>query len=134
MAIFMTLLITLKLLYFVLSDGLPITSVSQPDCPLVNEDDIFDFFERNGTRSSWSRPVKNFSRPIAVTILFSLWSVVQLDEKNQELTTRASTHLYWFDEFRVWNETFPLNCIDSVVLPFGQATKIWTPNICFVNG
>ena len=133
MALFVTTLIMLKL-SFVISDVIPVKNVNKPECPLVNEDDIFDFFERNGTRSSWTRPVRNFSHPIAVSILFLLWSVVQLDEKSQELTTRASTFISWFDEFRVWNETFPLNCIDSVVLPFGQATKIWTPNICFVNG
>ena len=105
----------------------------QTECPLINENDIFDFFERNGTRSSWVRPVRNFSNPIGINFRLSVWGIIQLDEKHQELFVRGGIFITWFDEFRVWNETFPLNCTDTVTLPFGETTKIWTPNIFFIN-
>ena len=106
---------------------------TKPDCPVVTEDDLLDFFDQNGTRSHWSRPVKDYSRPIAITFVLYFWGIVQVDEKNQELSFMASIYLGWQDELRVWNETFPLNCIKYVVLPIGETTRIWTPNLFFLH-
>lgn len=34
------------------------------------------------------------------------------------------------DEFRVWKDDFPYNCVDYVVLP---ATDVWLPDIAQMN-
>ena len=108
-------------------------SSSEENCPLVNELDILRFFRENSTVESWIRPVKNFSQPVAILFDFSLRNIIELDEKNQELYVQGWLYIQWYDEFRIWNNTFPLNCIDTVAMPFGHDTKVWTPNIFFSN-
>ena len=103
------------------------------DCPLVSETEIFEFFKRNGTRTHWTRPVRNFSDPVAITFELYVRSIVLLDEKHQEMFVRGSLFFTWKDEFRIWNNSYLLNCIDTVTLPFGEETNIWTPNIFFSN-
>ena len=108
-------------------------TLSEKKCPLVNELDILRFFGENSTMESWVRPVKNFSQPVAVSISFTFRNIIEVAEKNQEFYVQGYVYLTWFDEFRIWNDTFPLHCIDTVVMPFGHNTKIWTPNIFFSN-
>ena len=103
------------------------------NCPVVTEVDIYDYFQRNGTPSLWVRPVKDFNKPVEINIEFYVRNLVGLDEKNQELFIRGAMFLSWVDEFRAWNTTFPLNCMDTVSLPFGKDTNIWTPSIFFSN-
>ena len=102
-------------------------------CPVVNEIDIFNFFQRNGTPSRWTRPVKDFTTSVGITFELAIRSIVQLDQKNQEIFIRGSIFMFWQDEYRIWNDTFPLNCVDTVTMPFGEETNIWTPNLFFSN-
>ena len=122
----------LTVLIFLLSLTTGLVSTQQA-CPVVNENDILKFFNQNSAGSSWIRPVKNFNESVGLMIDLSVRNVVDLDERKQELYIRGYIYLQWYDQFRVWNNTFPLNCMDTVSLPFGKDTKIWTPSIMFSN-
>ena len=116
-----------------LSTHQPVLQETASECENVTEIDIFNFFERNAPTSHWIRPVKRFRSSIGVTMELSIRSILGLDVLNQELFLTGFFFLTWTDEFRIWNTTSPLNCVDTVSLEFGVNTKIWTPDICFYN-
>ena len=102
-------------------------------CENITEVDIYHFFELNAPPSHWIRPVKSFGKSVAVYMELSIRSILALDAVNQELFLTGFLYLSWMDEFRIWNTTSPLNCVDTVSLEFGANSKIWTPDICFFN-
>ena len=110
---------------------LPTTSTME--CENVTEIDIYNFFEQQSPPSQWIRPVKKFNKSISVYMELSIRSIIGLDALNQELFLTGFLFMTWTDEFRIWNTTSPLNCVDTVSLEFGENTKIWAPDICFYN-
>lgn len=50
-----------------------------------------------------SRPVENFHLPLEVDFSISLRQIIQVDEKNQLITTNLWRTLFWTDEFLQWD-------------------------------
>ena len=109
------------------------SQTEEMDCGNVTEIDIYNFFEQHAPPSHWIRPVKSQNKPVPVNMELAIRSILGLNVLNQELFLTGSVFISWTDEFRIWNTTFPLNCVDTVTLEFGVNTKIWIPDICFFN-
>ncbi|KAK6326858.1 hypothetical protein J4Q44_G00025030, partial [Coregonus suidteri] len=51
------------------------------------------------------RPVANDSLPLTVRFSYTLLQVMDVDEKNQILTTNAWLQMQWFDHYLQWNQS-----------------------------
>jgi len=76
-----------------------------------------------------NRPVLNESSPIVITFGVTLQQIVDLDEKNQLLTTCMWFNLVWTDYQLAWN-TSEYGGVDSVVI---QPRNLWIPDILLYN-
>ncbi|KAL7858011.1 hypothetical protein AOLI_G00181130, partial [Acnodon oligacanthus] len=75
------------------------------------------------------RPVYNDSQSLTVHFSFSLMQIMDVDEKNQVLTTNIWLQLYWVDYYLQWNTTdYP--GVTNVRFPDNQ---IWRPDILLYN-
>ncbi|KAG7327255.1 hypothetical protein KOW79_008861 [Hemibagrus wyckioides] len=75
------------------------------------------------------RPVFNDTQSLTVNFSFSLMQIMDVDEKNQVLTTNIWLQLYWFDHYLKWNVSeYP--GVTSVRFPDSQ---IWKPDILLYN-
>ncbi|XP_053741537.1 neuronal acetylcholine receptor subunit alpha-7 [Synchiropus splendidus] len=75
------------------------------------------------------RPVNNDSDSLTVHFSFSLMQIMDVDEKNQVLTTNIWLQLYWKDYYLQWNTTeYP--GVSHVRFPDSQ---IWRPDILLYN-
>jgi len=75
------------------------------------------------------RPAKNYSQPVQVRFDLALRAVVDLEEKNQVLTTSVWIRIYWTDENLVWDPKNYSNIKSANFLP----SEIWTPDIVLYN-
>ncbi|XP_053133372.1 neuronal acetylcholine receptor subunit alpha-7-like isoform X2 [Hemicordylus capensis] len=75
------------------------------------------------------RPVGDDAQPITVHFTLSLMQIMDVDEKNQVLTTNVWLQMYWYDHYLRWNETeYP----GVKTLRF-SADQVWTPDILLYN-
>ncbi|XP_069078457.1 neuronal acetylcholine receptor subunit alpha-7 isoform X1 [Pleurodeles waltl] len=75
------------------------------------------------------RPVANDSHPLTVTFGLSLMQIMDVDEKNQVLTTNVWLQMYWTDYYLQWDVAdYP--GVKNVRFPDGQ---IWKPDILLYN-
>ncbi|XP_062849142.1 neuronal acetylcholine receptor subunit alpha-7 [Trichomycterus rosablanca] len=75
------------------------------------------------------RPVHNDSHSLTVHLSFSLMQIMDVDEKNQVLTTNIWLHLYWVDYYLQWNMSdYP--GVTNVRFP---DSLIWRPDILLYN-
>ncbi|XP_034031530.1 neuronal acetylcholine receptor subunit alpha-7-like [Thalassophryne amazonica] len=75
------------------------------------------------------RPVGNDSHSLTVQFSFSLLQIMDVDEKNQVLTTNIWLQLYWTDYYLQWNMSdYP--GVTNVRFPDYQ---IWRPDILLYN-
>ncbi|XP_020774809.1 neuronal acetylcholine receptor subunit alpha-7 [Boleophthalmus pectinirostris] len=75
------------------------------------------------------RPVYNDSHSLTVHFSFSLLQIMDVDEKNQVLTTNIWLQLYWTDFYLQWNVSeYP--GVTNVRFPDNQ---IWRPDILLYN-
>ncbi|XP_030630769.1 neuronal acetylcholine receptor subunit alpha-7 [Chanos chanos] len=75
------------------------------------------------------RPVYNDSHSLTVHFSFSLMQIMDVDEKNQVLTTNIWLQLYWNDHYLQWNPSeYP--GVTTVRFP---ANQIWKPDILLYN-
>ncbi|XP_038861022.1 neuronal acetylcholine receptor subunit alpha-7-like [Salvelinus namaycush] len=75
------------------------------------------------------RPVFNDTHSLTVNFSFSLMQIMDVDEKNQVLTTNIWLQLYWNDYYLQWNQSeYP--GVDNVRFPDSQ---IWKPDILLYN-
>ncbi|XP_078139244.1 neuronal acetylcholine receptor subunit alpha-7 [Centroberyx gerrardi] len=75
------------------------------------------------------RPVSNDSHSLTVHFSFSLLQIMDVDEKNQVLTTNIWLQLYWTDFYLQWNMSeYP--GVTNVRFPDSQ---IWRPDILLYN-
>ncbi|XP_035521631.1 neuronal acetylcholine receptor subunit alpha-7-like [Morone saxatilis] len=75
------------------------------------------------------RPVNNDSNSLTVHFSFSLLQIMDVDEKNQVLTTNIWLQLYWTDFYLQWNiSDYP--GVTNVRFPDSQ---IWRPDILLYN-
>uniref|UniRef100_A0A6Q2ZME7 Neuronal acetylcholine receptor subunit alpha-7 n=1 Tax=Esox lucius TaxID=8010 RepID=A0A6Q2ZME7_ESOLU len=75
------------------------------------------------------RPVFNDTHSLTVKFSFSLMQIMDVDEKNQVLTTNIWLQLYWNDYYLQWNQSdYP--GVTKVRFPDSQ---IWKPDILLYN-
>ncbi|KAG7324123.1 hypothetical protein KOW79_012139 [Hemibagrus wyckioides] len=79
--------------------------------------------------NSLERPVYNDSHSLTVHFSLSLMQIMDVDEKNQVLTTNIWLQLYWVDYYLQWNlSDYP--GVSNVRFPDHQ---IWKPDILLYN-
>ncbi|KFD50564.1 hypothetical protein M514_08513, partial [Trichuris suis] len=76
-----------------------------------------------------ARPVKNASEVLVINFGASLIRIIDVDEKNQVLTTNLWLEMQWTDSKLVWNPT-KYGGIKKLHIP---ADFIWTPDILLYN-
>ncbi|XP_063105914.1 neuronal acetylcholine receptor subunit alpha-7 isoform X1 [Cavia porcellus] len=75
------------------------------------------------------RPVANDSLPLTVVFSLSLLQIMDVDEKNQVLTTNIWLQMSWTDHYLQWNMSeYP--GVKTLRFPDGQ---IWKPDILLYN-
>ncbi|XP_030762373.1 neuronal acetylcholine receptor subunit alpha-7-like isoform X3 [Sitophilus oryzae] len=75
------------------------------------------------------RPVANESEPLEVKFGLTLQQIIDVDEKNQILTTNAWLNLEWTDYNLRWNETEYGGVKDLRITP----NKLWKPDVLMYN-
>ncbi|XP_078688827.1 neuronal acetylcholine receptor subunit alpha-10-like isoform X3 [Branchiostoma floridae x Branchiostoma belcheri] len=95
-------------------------SRNKPDILRLHE----DLFETSGYNSN-VRPVRDYRRPINVTLDLALAHIIDLDEKDQILTVDIWLRMKWTDEFLTWNVS-EYGGIESVTT---RAERIWRPDL-----
>uniref|UniRef100_A0A3Q2ZJ76 Neuronal acetylcholine receptor subunit alpha-7-like n=1 Tax=Kryptolebias marmoratus TaxID=37003 RepID=A0A3Q2ZJ76_KRYMA len=75
------------------------------------------------------RPVANDSHTLTVQFSFILMQVMDVDEKNQILTTNAWLQMQWYDHYLQWNQSeYP-----GVKNLRFTSDQVWTPDILLYN-
>ncbi|KAM6967460.1 neuronal acetylcholine receptor subunit alpha-7-like [Aplochiton taeniatus] len=75
------------------------------------------------------RPVANDSQPLTVRFSYTLIQVMDVDEKNQVLTTNAWLQMQWYDHYLQWNQSeYP-----GVKNLRFTTDQVWTPDILLYN-
>ncbi|XP_034408980.1 neuronal acetylcholine receptor subunit alpha-7-like isoform X4 [Cyclopterus lumpus] len=75
------------------------------------------------------RPVANDSQSLIVQFSFTLMQVMDVDEKNQILTTNAWLQMQWYDHYLQWNQSeYP-----GVKNLRFTTDQVWTPDILLYN-
>ena len=41
--------------------------------------------------------------------------------------------MFWRDDYRIWEDIFPLNCVERITIPHGVDTGIWLPDTAIVT-
>ncbi|XP_058796568.1 neuronal acetylcholine receptor subunit alpha-7 isoform X2 [Phymastichus coffea] len=75
------------------------------------------------------RPVENESEPLQVKFGITLQQIIDVDEKNQILTTNAWLKLEWTDYNLQWNESEYGGVKDLRITP----SKLWKPDVLMYN-
>lgn len=75
------------------------------------------------------RPVANESEPLEVKFGITLQQIIDVDEKNQILTTNAWLKLSWNDYNLQWNQSDYGGVKDVHITP----NKVWRPDILMYN-
>ncbi|XP_031778061.1 neuronal acetylcholine receptor subunit alpha-7 isoform X2 [Nasonia vitripennis] len=75
------------------------------------------------------RPVENESEPLQVKFGITLQQIIDVDEKNQILTTNAWLKLEWTDYNLQWNESEFGGVKDLRITP----SKLWKPDVLMYN-
>nr|XP_043909237.1 neuronal acetylcholine receptor subunit alpha-7-like [Solea senegalensis] len=75
------------------------------------------------------RPVGNDSHSLTVYFSLSLIQIMDVDEKNQVLTTNIWLQMNWFDHYLQWNESEHPGVKN---LRF-TTDQVWTPDILLYN-
>ncbi|XP_046866481.1 neuronal acetylcholine receptor subunit alpha-7 isoform X3 [Drosophila willistoni] len=81
------------------------------------------------TYNTLERPVANESEPLEVKFGLTLQQIIDVDEKNQILTTNAWLNLEWTDYNLRWNETEYGGVKDLRITP----NKLWKPDVLMYN-
>ncbi|XP_010897383.3 cholinergic receptor, nicotinic, alpha 11 isoform X1 [Esox lucius] len=75
------------------------------------------------------RPVGNDSHPLTVSFTLSLIQIMDVDEKNQILTTNIWLRMSWYDHYLQWNQSeYP-----GVKNLRFTTDQVWTPDILLYN-
>ncbi|XP_054476874.1 neuronal acetylcholine receptor subunit alpha-7-like isoform X3 [Anoplopoma fimbria] len=75
------------------------------------------------------RPVANDSQSLTVQFSFTLMQVMDVDEKNQILTTNAWLQMQWYDHYLQWNQSEYPGVKNLRFTP----DQVWTPDILLYN-
>uniref|UniRef100_A0A672P599 Neuronal acetylcholine receptor subunit alpha-7 n=1 Tax=Sinocyclocheilus grahami TaxID=75366 RepID=A0A672P599_SINGR len=75
------------------------------------------------------RPVANDSQPLTVFVSMSLIQIMDVDEKNQVLTSNIWLNMHWYDHYLQWNQSeYP-----GVKNLRFTTDQVWTPDILLYN-
>uniref|UniRef100_A0A8C9VVY3 Neuronal acetylcholine receptor subunit alpha-7 n=1 Tax=Scleropages formosus TaxID=113540 RepID=A0A8C9VVY3_SCLFO len=75
------------------------------------------------------RPVANDSLPLTVNLTMILVQIMDVDEKNQVLTTNVWLQMHWYDHYLQWNQSeYP-----GVKNLRFTTDQVWTPDILLYN-
>ncbi|XP_035670066.1 neuronal acetylcholine receptor subunit alpha-10-like [Branchiostoma floridae] len=77
-----------------------------------------------------ARPVKNSSSPVRVTINVALAQLLDVNDRDQQITGIMWMRLYWTDEYLVWDPD-DYRGLAAVRM---QGSSIWRPDIVLYNG
>lgn len=91
------------------------------------EQNLIKYLMKNYNRLS--RPVLNVDDPITVTLRMKLIQIMNIDESNQEITTKFWTRQSWTNHLMVWNAS-EWGGIERVQV---DANVIWFPDITLYN-
>ncbi|VDM67980.1 unnamed protein product [Strongylus vulgaris] len=75
------------------------------------------------------RPAIRYDRTINITFVFSLKQIIDVDERNQILTTSAWVRQNWFDYKLVWDPR-KFGNLRKIHIPH---EKIWLPDVILYN-
>lgn len=75
------------------------------------------------------RPIANSSLPVIVHYDVSIHQIIDVDEKNQILTTNCWITANWNDTHFMWNAS-DFGNVSTIRLPFD---KVWLPDIILYN-
>lgn len=75
------------------------------------------------------RPVSNSSDKLIVKMGIRLSQLIDIDEKNQIMTTNVWLRQEWYDQGLVWNPV-EYNGIKTIEVPIGD---IWNPDVVLFN-
>ncbi|CAG7829991.1 unnamed protein product [Allacma fusca] len=75
------------------------------------------------------RPAIHFVKPLSVNFSLSLHKIIDVDEKNQILTTNCWLTQIWLDNHLTWNES-EFGGIRVIRLPYH---RVWRPDIILYN-
>ncbi|KAM3615245.1 uncharacterized protein V6R79_025396 [Siganus canaliculatus] len=75
------------------------------------------------------RPVANDSQALTVQFSFTLLQVMDVDEKNQIITTNAWLQMQWYDHYLQWNQSEYPGVKNLRFTP----DQVWTPDILLYN-
>ncbi|XP_038567315.1 neuronal acetylcholine receptor subunit alpha-7-like isoform X5 [Micropterus salmoides] len=75
------------------------------------------------------RPVANDSQALTVHFSFTLMQVMDVDEKNQIITTNAWLQMQWYDHYLQWNQSEYPGVKNLRFTP----DQVWTPDILLYN-
>ncbi|XP_061111435.1 cholinergic receptor, nicotinic, alpha 11 [Conger conger] len=75
------------------------------------------------------RPVANDSHPLTVNLSMILVQIMDVDEKNQVLTTNVWLQMHWYDHYLQWNQS----AYPGVKNLRFTTDQIWTPDILLYN-
>uniref|UniRef100_A0A671SSH0 Cholinergic receptor, nicotinic, alpha 10a n=1 Tax=Sinocyclocheilus anshuiensis TaxID=1608454 RepID=A0A671SSH0_9TELE len=75
------------------------------------------------------RPVEDTDNIINVTLQITLSQIIDMDERNQILTTYLWIRQVWFDAYLTWNKT-DYDGIDTIRIP---SSYVWRPDIVLYN-
>uniref|UniRef100_H3DLU0 Uncharacterized protein n=2 Tax=Tetraodon nigroviridis TaxID=99883 RepID=H3DLU0_TETNG len=75
------------------------------------------------------RPVANDSQALTVQFSFILMQIMDVDEKNQIITTNAWLQMQWYDHYLRWNQSEYPGVKNLRFTP----DQVWTPDILLYN-
>ncbi|XP_076836585.1 neuronal acetylcholine receptor subunit alpha-10 [Brachyhypopomus gauderio] len=75
------------------------------------------------------RPVDNTDDVINVTLQITLSQIIDMDERNQILTTYLWIRQVWFDAYLIWNKA-DYDGLDTIRIP---SSYVWRPDIVLYN-
>ncbi|XP_051956645.1 neuronal acetylcholine receptor subunit alpha-9 [Xyrauchen texanus] len=75
------------------------------------------------------RPVEDTDNIINVTLQITLSQIIDMDERNQILTTYLWIRQVWFDAYLTWNKT-DYDGLDTIRIP---SSYVWRPDIVLYN-
>ncbi|XP_075999330.1 5-hydroxytryptamine receptor 3A [Genypterus blacodes] len=108
--------------FFALMAG--VCSIQDSDCSTVRLLDHLNLMKHNDMLAD-VRPVHDWRTPTNVTIDAVIIGILEVDEKEQTLTTHSFFSMTWMNEFLNWNST---NFCGIKEVPVRRA-KLWTPDI-----
>ncbi|XP_056301677.1 neuronal acetylcholine receptor subunit alpha-10 [Danio aesculapii] len=75
------------------------------------------------------RPVEDTNNIINVTLQITLSQIIDMDERNQILTTYLWIRQVWFDAYLTWNTT-DYDGLDTIRIP---SSYVWRPDVVLYN-